>query len=152
MAKREWNPWDPWSGDDVSECVDRLMGEALRGFEHSRKGSGKAYVWEPGADVMETCDSIIIHVELPGVCSSRIMLEMRDKLLYLYGERRFEKDVDVSAYHVMERSHGPFARTFQLPESIEAEGIEAVFREGLLTVTLPKRSTRRHRKIKIEIG
>lgn len=152
MAKREWNPWEPWAGDDVSECVDRLMGEAVRGFEQSRKGTGKTYCWEPAADVMETNDALVVQAELPGVRREQIMLEMRDKELYLYGERRFEKDVNVSAYHVMERSHGPFARKFHLPDGIDAENIEALFQNGLLTIVLPKRPAPPRRKIDIEIG
>ena len=74
-----------------------------------------------------------------------------DNTLYLKGERNYEKEVKEQNYHRIERSYGSFARSFSLPNSISAEKVKAEYKDGLLTLTMPKREEAKPKTIKIDV-
>jgi HSP20 family protein len=96
----------------------------------------------PLADITETAQALVVRIELPGVAPDQVLVEIADGALVVRGERLPDsvgrEDAD-TAYHLMERAHGAFARRFALPEDADGEAISAVLREGLLTVSVPKR-------------
>ncbi len=137
MAKLNWNPWMGLS--DIKEELDRVVAEATRGGRHPGGLSGAAYFWTPTADVLETAGAFVISVELPGVDRQDVAVEVKSRTLWVYGERRFEKPREAEAvYHSLERSHGPFARRFNLPKGVDRGAVGAVFASGVLEITLPK--------------
>jgi HSP20 family protein len=82
-----------------------------------------------------------------------VNIEVLGRELVIYGERRHEKDVGGSAYHVLERSYGPFARRFDLPESTDMTAIKATMQQGILSVTVPKKDKKKiGRRIEIIEG
>jgi HSP20 family protein len=91
--------------------------------------------WAPPVDIYETEDAIVLKAEL----------------LYLKGERKYEKEVNEQNYHRIERSYGSFARSFSLPNSISAEKVKAEYKDGLLTLTMPKREEAKPKTIKIDV-
>lgn len=136
MGKLNRNLWV--FEDENRERLDRLLRE--RGGEDGmRRSADGTYVWQPQADVFESAMEWTIQVELPGLTLEDVILESKGHELLVYGERRFVKDVDGPAYHTLERSYGPFARRFILPKGLDAGGVRAVLRDGLLTVTVPKK-------------
>ena len=86
---------------------------------------------------------------LPG---EDVEVKVEDSTLYLKGERKFEKEVKNDNYHRIERSYGTFARSFSLPNSINSDKVKAEFKDGLLTLTLPKREEAKPRTIKIDVS
>ena len=110
--------------------------------------SERAYFWTPAADVLETREAFVIFVELPGVTHEAVAVEIKTRTLWVYGERPHEGAE--GAYHSLERPHGPFARRFTLPKGVDRAGARAVFKNGVLEITLPKeRPENRCRRIPI---
>ncbi|WP_243439714.1 Hsp20/alpha crystallin family protein [Fundidesulfovibrio soli] len=149
MAKLNWNPWMGLA--DMKAELDHILNEAARKGRAPKSVADKAYFWAPAADVMETAQAFVITVELPGVEREDVAVEVKTRTLWVYGERRFEKICEgEGVYHSLERSYGPFARRFALPKGVDRAGVAAVFKNGLLEITLPKeRQEARRRRIHI---
>ncbi|MBU1040500.1 MAG: Hsp20/alpha crystallin family protein [Proteobacteria bacterium] len=139
MAKSQWVQWGGL--DEFREQMDRMLDAAGQGPALAG-ASCPGYVWTPLADITETAEALTVRIELPGVTPEQLLVEVADGALVVRGERPSDcacgEDVE-TAYHLMERAHGPFARRFPLPEDADGESICAQLREGLLTVTVPKR-------------
>ena len=93
--------------------------------------------WAPPVDLHETADQYVITAELPGLHREDLHIHVQDGRLTLSGVRR-ERAEACEQYHRVERGHGSFSRTFQLPVPVDAERITADLRDGVLTVTCPK--------------
>jgi len=107
--------------------------------------------WAPPVDIYETEDAIVLKAELPGMEANDVEVRVEDNTLYLKGERKFEKEVKEQNYHRVERSYGTFARSFSLPNSISSDKVKAEFKDGLLTLTMPKREEAKPKTIKIDV-
>jgi HSP20 family protein len=117
-----------------------------------REGELSTQAWAPAVDIFETENSIILKAELPGVEPNDVEVRVEDNTLYLKGERKFEKETKEENYHRIERSYGSFARSFTLPNSIDAEKVAAEYKDGLLTLTLPKHEEAKPKTIKINVS
>lgn len=94
--------------------------------------------WCPTVDILETPDGYLFRVELPGVGRENINIEVRGNHLVLSGERSIESEPKIASYRRMERVHGFFERSFQLPGEVDVDKAEARYVDGLLEVFLPK--------------
>jgi len=94
--------------------------------------------WEPRLDVSETREAVVIKAELPGVDPNDIALSLENGVLALTGEKAEEKEDEDKRYHRVERSYGAFARAVRLPAAVDPSKVTAMFKDGVLTVTLPK--------------
>lgn len=104
--------------------------------------------WTPPVDLLETPDRYLLMAELPGINQDDVHLELQDGRLTISGVRR-EHESACEQYHRIERGHGSFSRTFHLPVPVDAEGITADLRDGVLTVTCPKSTDGPSRRIQI---
>jgi len=102
--------------------------------------------WCPLADVYETANAFVIHVELPGLRENEIDLRADGGELTIRGERRVAGPAQPESFHRMERSYGPFSRSFQLPAEIDPNAITARLTDGLLHVELSKAKRPRARR------
>jgi HSP20 family protein len=93
--------------------------------------------WTPPVDVIETDDRFVVMVELPGLTQDDVQLQHHEGRLTISGVRR-ERESPCEQFHRIERGHGSFSRTFQLPVQIDGERITADLRDGVLIVTCPK--------------
>jgi HSP20 family protein len=93
--------------------------------------------WVPAVDLQETGDQYIVTAELPGLAREDIDIQLQDGRLTLSGVRR-ERGITCEQYHRVERGHGSFSRTFQLPVPVDADRVSADLRDGVLTITCPK--------------
>jgi len=143
--------WEPFR-DLVSaqRDFDRLFREAFSPVAGETELSTRS--WAPPVDIYETEDAIVLKAELPGVDAKDVEVRVEDNTLYLKGERKFEKEVKEQNYHRVERSYGSFARSFSLPNSISADQVKAEFKDGLLTLTMPKREEAKPKTIKIDVS
>ena len=94
--------------------------------------------WEPRIDVSETNDAVMVKAEIPGVEQKDIALSLQDGVLTIKGEKEQEKEEKDNRYHRVERAYGAFARALRLPAAVDASKVTASFKDGVLTVTLPK--------------
>ena len=106
--------------------------------------------WAPSVDIYETENELVLKADLPDVDSKDIDVRVENHTLTLAGQRKFEKQDNGKGYHRIERSYGNFVRSFAVPNSFDTENINAAFKNGVLTVTLPKREAAKPRQIKIE--
>jgi HSP20 family protein len=110
--------------------------------------SGK---WYPAVDVLESKDAYLIRAELPGMKREDINLEIKDGTLTLSGERKAEQLAEGVQHRHVERVNAKFWRSFTLPETIKHDGIEAVYKDGVLEVRLPKIEEVKPRQIEISV-
>jgi HSP20 family protein len=108
--------------------------------------------WTPSVDILETQNELIVKADLPEVKLEDIAIHLENGILSLKGERKFEHKEDKAGYHRMERGYGVFARNFAIPETVDAEKVLAAFKDGVLTVTLPKKEVAKPRAIKVNIA
>ncbi len=115
------------------------------------EGEVSTRTWAPPVDIYENGDSLVLKAELPGVNPDDVEIRVEDNTLYLKGERKFEKEVKEQNYHRVERSYGTFTRTFSLPNSIDADKVTANYKDGVLTLTMPKKEEAKPKTIKINV-
>ena len=129
--------------------MDRIFEEGFGRYRHPRAYSS---VWAPAVDMCETENEIIVRAELPGIISKDLVVEVEDDHLVLRGERRLDKEAKDENYHRIERAHGEFFRALRLPASIKENEIQADYRNGVLSITLPKTEESKTRTIEIKTG
>jgi HSP20 family protein len=144
--------WDPFKEittlqDRMSRVFEEALGRSHRPDEDYISGS-----WIPSVDVRETSDSLVIQAELPGIEPDAVQVSVENGVLCLKGSRSFEKAAEGETYHRVERAYGAFERSFTLPTNVNAEKIEATYKHGILTLTLPKREEAKPRSISIKIA
>jgi HSP20 family protein len=108
--------------------------------------------WAPAVDIIENEHGIVINAELPGVAPKDVTVTIDNNVLTLKGERHVDQEAKKENFHRMERAYGVFARSFALPEHVDASKVTANFKDGLLTVTLPKSDTAKPRSIDIKVA
>jgi len=112
--------------------------------------------WAPPVDIYETENELVLKADLPDVDLEDIDVRVENQTLTIAGERKFEapqQDGDGNkGYHRIERSYGNFVRSFGVPQTFDTEKIAAAFKNGVLTVTLPKKEAAKPRQIKVEVN
>lgn len=127
---------DPFIG--LGRDMDRLFGDLWRGFGTGLPTAMAEAASLPRLDVKETEKAIVIAAELPGVDESDISVEVNERVLTIRGEKKQEKEESDKGYHLSERSYGSFMRSLQLPFAIDESKIEATYKKGVLSITVPK--------------
>lgn len=128
------------------EMTRLFAGVAPASFNRDEFARG---TWSPNVDIYEDKDRLIVEAELPGMNREDFEISVENNVLTLKGERRFEKSTEGDNYHRIERAYGAFTRQFTLPQTVTAEGANADFENGVLSVALPKREETKARKIEI---
>jgi HSP20 family protein len=108
-------------------------------------------VWSPLTDISENKDQYILKMDLPGVSKDNLKLSFHDGELIISGERQQEKEDKDSKYHRIERTYGKYYRSFTLPQTIQADRINAEFKDGQLTITVPKSEEAKPKELEIKI-
>lgn len=106
--------------------------------------------WLPSVDLYEEKDKVVVRAELPGIKKEDISLTLKEDTLILQAERKQEREEENEQYHVREGSYGTFHRVLTLPADVKAEKATADYKDGVLTIHLPKIEETKARKIKIE--
>lgn len=126
----------PWAGPvTLRKEMERLFD---RFFEAGGPKLPELGEWEPTLDLSETKDAVIVKAELPGVDQKDIAVSLQEGMLTIKGEKEAEKEEKDKRYHRVERTYGAFFRSIRLPAAIDAGKVAAAFKDGVLTVTLPK--------------
>jgi HSP20 family protein len=107
--------------------------------------------WAPAVDIYETENELVLKADLPDVDLQDIDVRVENQTLTISGERNFEKKDTTKGYHRIERNYGSFVRSFSVPNSFDTENIGAEFKNGVLSVTLPKKEAAKPRQVKVEI-
>jgi HSP20 family protein len=94
--------------------------------------------WNPTVDIYDSDEHIVIKAELPGIDKKDIVIDVKDGLLVLKGERSFDNEVKEEKYYCRERMFGKFERVFRLPADVDPEKISANYKDGILKIDIPK--------------
>ncbi len=131
-------PWRERSEIDRFRTeIDRLFDDFFvrRPFGRYSEEEGD---WVPAVDISENEKEIIIHAEIPGVNAKDLDITLSGRSLTMKGEREQEQGEKIENYHRIERRYGSFFRSFELPADVDGDGVEAGYKDGVLTVNLPK--------------
>ncbi len=138
---------DPWASfDDLRREMDAVLGRFGAGA-----GSGRRGVF-PATNLYQTGDGYVLTAELPGVSPEDIQVSIEGTTLTIRGERRIGREDGETSAHRLERQSGTFGRAFELPAEIDASKVEAVHKNGILMLRLPKRPERQPRQISVQAG
>jgi len=113
--------------------------------------AGMEGTFSPRMDIKETKGALTVTVELPGIDQKEIDVSVHEGVLTISGEKKVGKEEKGTDYHYIERSYGCFSRSFSLPDTVETEKIGAAYKDGVLTVTLPKTAKAMEQSKKIPI-
>jgi HSP20 family protein len=109
-------------------------------------------LWNPAVDIFEEKDDVVIKAELPGMNKDDIDLRVENNVLTLTGQRKREKEVNEDGYFRSERAYGTFSRSFTLPTTVDVGKIAASYKDGVLTINLPKAEEAKPKQIDVKVA
>jgi len=139
MQVVQWNPF-------------REMDEMLRNFRLPREATSPLADFTPAVDISEKDKEYVVKAQLPGVRKDDVKVELLNGVLTLTGERKYEKEDKTEKTHRIESAYGAFTRSFTVPEDVLAEKIAADYKDGVLTVRLPKTDIKKPATKTIKVG
>jgi len=140
--------WDPFRNlSTLQEQVNRLFDTSLP----RRADESALTTWAPAVDIYETENELVLKADLPEISEKDFDVRVENNMLTIRGERKFEQKVKEDNYLRVERSYGSFSRSFSLPSTVNTEAIKAEYKDGVLTVELPKRPESKPKQVKISV-
>ena len=133
-----WRPATRWDPLREMEEIMRGMQRAFGTWPGKAEESMTLAEWSPSVDIGENDKEYVVKAELPEVKKEDIKVNVEDGTLCIRGERRVEKEEKDMKFHRLERAYGRFERTFSLPDQADADKITSEYKDGILTVHLPK--------------
>jgi len=144
MSIQRWDPFREF--DRLHDEVDRLFRTAT-----PARGEMQESFHIP-VDVLENVEEVVLRAELPGVLPAAVDVRVEDNVLTLTGEKKLENEDRKDQYLRVERFYGKFSRSFSLPHYVDASRIAAEYRDGVLTLHLPKRAETKPRQIQVKVA
>lgn len=162
MALKDLSPWHHGKGTsgtvpsmtDLHREVDRVFEDFWRGFGSPAlfNDNGGAMAFDVRVDTSEDDKAYHVVAELPGMTEKDVEVTFADNMLTISGEKKAEKEVKEEHLHRRERSFGSFRRSFSLPSEVDEGKIAATFKDGVMTIDLPKTKTAQKKAKKITIS
>ncbi len=143
--------WDPFSNmATLQDRINRLFDDAFP------RGAGAdeelpAYAWRPMVDIYETEQGVVIQADLPGVEKKDVAVEVKENILTIKGVRHINQTVDDDQYYRKERTSGAFQRSFAMRAMISPDQIKASFKNGVLTIEVPKPQELKPKQVSVSI-
>lgn len=148
MAITKWSPMKELV--NLQDEMNRLFNEFF-----SRKPESRRIVereWSPDVDVAETDNAFVVTAEIPGIDKKDIKITFHNNVLTIKGEKKKEEEIKEQNFHQIERVYGSFQRSFTLPSDVEADKIEASYKNGILKINIPKSEEERAKEINIKVS
>lgn len=140
--------WDPWR--EIEDMFDRYTRAGVPrggGQELARTGD-----WTPRVDIAETELAFVIKAEVPEVNKDDVKITVDNGVLSICGERKQEKEEKGKTFHRVERFYGQFTRSFTLPENVDEDNITATFKDGMLSLEIPKTEKAQPKAIEVKVA
>jgi HSP20 family protein len=155
---REINPRGPFSGlTRVEQEMERLFEDfwgrpwsAFGGWPQRRLR--ELEFRKPAIEISEEKDAVVIKAEIPGLKKEDLEVNLSDDILTIRGEKKQEAEKKEKGYYYSERSYGSFSRSIQLPTDVQAEKVDASFKDGVLEIRLPKTEEAKRKETKIKVN
>ena len=140
-----------WSSfDRLASLRDEM--DRLFDFAWPTRDSGLFSGWSPALDVHDEKDNLVVHVELPGMKKEEINISLHDGALTVSGERKQEREQKEGESFRSERYFGKFQRSVTLPAAVDAKNVKATYKDGLLTIHLPKAEEAKPKQIAVNVS
>jgi HSP20 family protein len=146
--------WDPFKElDNFSNRLSNIFGRSMTPARHDGESDlfTKAQ-WAPTVDITEDKDHYYIKAELPGIEKDQVKVHVENGYLTIQGERKFEEEKKDTHVHRIERSYGSFVRAFALPDDADSNKIDAQFKNGLLSIQMPKSAKPQGKQIEVKVS
>jgi HSP20 family protein len=142
-----WSPFDRLSS--LRDEMNRLFDTSFPSFG---RDAGLFSGWSPALDVYQDKDHVFVKAELPGMTKDEINISLQDDALVISGERKHEKESGEGDAFRSERYFGRFHRSVTLPTRVEGDKVKATYKDGILTVTLPKVEDAKPKQIQVNVS
>jgi HSP20 family protein len=139
--------WEPFRGSYDSQ-LNRLFSD----FFGRTSQDQNLTPWAPAVDIFEGEHELVVKADLPDIKPEELDIRVENNILTIRGERKFEKKAEEKNYLRVERSYGSFARSFSMANTINTEAIKADYKDGVLTLSIPKREEAKPKQIKVNVG
>ena len=140
--------WEPRTAlANLHHEVDHVLDDLFGGLAEGKWTEGS---WKPSVDISETANDILVRLEVPGISKEDVKVSVTDNLLTISGEKKKEWVEKDEEFHRSERYYGKFQRAFTLPKTIKSSDTKASYKDGILTVTIPKAEEVRPKEIIIQ--
>lgn len=149
MAIMRWQPL--YELNTLSRDMNRLLEQLPKLGWESLESSGDGTAWVPAVELKESDSEITLRAEIPGVAAENLDVQVTRNAVALTGEHRYEKQTDEKGYFHSEFRYGKFHRIVPLPSKVENEQAKAEFKDGILTLTLPKAADERRKVFKVNL-
>lgn len=146
MTLVRWRPLrDLWNiQEEIDRSFDNFFSRTAREFTNGH--------WAPAVDIAEANDELKFNVEVPGMKKEDVKVTFQDGILTIKGERKQEREEKDLNFHRMERSYGSFCRSFTLPTMVQGDKIKANYKDGVLSISLPKVEEAKPKEITIGVA
>src|SRR6202166_5319080 len=135
------------SSHPLQEQINRMLNNVL---ERTGEESNLT-TWAPAVDIFETEHELVVKADLPDVDPKNLDIQIQNNILTIRGERKFEKNVKEENYLRVERAYGSFSRIFSLANTVNSDAIKADYKNGVLTLSIPKREEAKPKQIKVNV-
>lgn len=141
--------WEPFRDlVALQSRVNRILGDRLGHVVGEESLTG---TFTPPVDIYESADALVLEADVPGMNLEDLDIRVEDNTLTVHGERKPRQDVPEESYHRAERCYGVFTRSFSLPNTIDADKIQASYNNGVLLLSMAKREEAKPRQIKVQV-
>jgi len=140
--------WEPFRGTSPDTQLTRMFND----FFARTSQDQNLTTWAPAVDIYEGEHELVVKADLPDVQPEDLDIRVENNILTIRGERKFEKKVDEKNYLRVERAYGSFARSFSLANTVNTDAIKADYKDGVLTLSIPKREEAKPKQIKVNVG
>src|SRR5436190_4483656 len=141
--------WDPFR--EFSTLQDR-MNRLFHDSYGDREEALTTSTFAPPVDVYEDEHNVTLKIEVPGIDEKDIDVRIENNTLTVHGERKFEKEEKEENFRRVERQYGSFTRSFTLPNTVDAEQVQAHYEKGILKVQLAKKAEAKPKQVKVNVG
>ena len=141
----------PYFNKTEAPTVSRWFEEFFEDFPFNGALAETRESWTPSVDILEKGGNLILRAELPGMTEKDIDLKLEGNTLTLKGERKLDHEDKESSYHRRESFHGVFTRSFRLPDTVDYDKINAEYKNGVLTITIPQKPEVKPREIPVSV-
>jgi HSP20 family protein len=144
-----WNPWKEL--EQMERRLSTMFGRAAIASNGDQKEVMSVAKWSPLVDITEDDKEYVLKTEIPEMKKEDIKINVKDDVLTISGERKYEKEEKDKKFHRVERACGSFVRSFILPEDADGSKITAEYKDGMLNIHLPKSEQAKKKTIDVKI-
>lgn len=148
MNMQLWNPFQ-----EFENMLERYSKSGMSNVGKQLNTDLSFADWSPSVDIEEQDENYVIKADLPGVDKKDIEVKLDNGVLSIRGEKQTEKETGKGTKkHRTERFHGSFARSFTLPDAVKADKVDAAYKDGVLSLTIPKEEESKPKSIEIKVS